>query len=55
MDKKVKEKRYCPLYNPKVGVANGKLLSRAEFSKTWNETIKKVEVEDKIQIQTAER
>lgn len=51
----MKEKRYCPLYNPKVGVVDGKLVSKAEFIKIWNETIKKVETEDKIQIQTAER
>ena len=55
MDKKVKEKRYCPLYNPRVGVVEGKLVTRADFVRLWNEAIKKVEVEDKIQIQTAER
>lgn len=55
MDKKVKEKRYCPLYNPRVGVVEGKLITQAEFVRIWKEAIKKVEVEDNIQIQTLER
>lgn len=55
LDKKIKEKRYSPLYNVNAGIVDRKFISKKTFTTLWHEAIQKVEKEEKLQIASAER
>lgn len=55
LDKKVKEKRYCPLYNLQAGILDNKFVSKKTFTSLWHQTLQKVEQEEHLQIATADR
>jgi hypothetical protein len=39
LDKKIKEKRYSPLYNLSVGIVNHKFISKNRFTAIWQDTL----------------
>lgn len=39
LDKKIKEKRYSPLYNLSVGIVNNKFISKNRFITIWHDTL----------------
>lgn len=55
LDKKIKEKRYSPLYNVNAGIVDKKFISKKTFTTLWHEAIQKVEKEEKLQIVPSER
>jgi hypothetical protein len=55
LDKKIKEKRYSPLYNIHAGIVDKKFISKKTFTTLWHEALQKVEKEEKIQIVPSER